>query len=299
MPHRDGHVTTPDGVRLYLEELGEGPRTLVVPNGFHLRGDFAHLADRRRLVFYDVRNRGRSDAVVDPQRLARGLHQDADDLEAVRRHLGLAQVDVLAHSYAGWIAMLYAARHGRHLGRVVLLGPSEPYHGKVYPAHLTGADQTLQATLVRLGELQKERGAMDPREFCRRFWSVLRVIYVTDPADAHRIDWGRCDLANERNAMRYWNECLLPSLRALEPAAEGLGRVETPVLIVHGRRDRSAPYGGAREWAMLLPQARLVTVARGGHAPWVEAPQVVFGAIAGFLDGAWPDSAEEVASLEP
>jgi pimeloyl-ACP methyl ester carboxylesterase len=299
MPHQDGHVTTPDGVRLYYEALGAGPRTLVVPNGFHLRGDFARVADRRRLVFYDLRNRGKSDAVADPARLARGLHQDADDLEAVRTRLGLGKIDVLTHSYAGWIAVLWAARHPAAAGRLALLGPSEPNHGKSYPAHLTGADETLRATLARLGELQKERGSADRREFCRKFWSVLRVIYVTDAADAHRIDWGRCEEPNELGALAYFNAHVLPSLRALDPLAEGVGRVRAPVLVVHGRQDRSAPYGGAREWAMLLPDARLVTIPRGGHAPWIESPETVFGALASFLDGAWPAGAERVRSLEP
>jgi pimeloyl-ACP methyl ester carboxylesterase len=299
MPPGDGYVTTPDGVRLFFRALpGSGP-TLVVPNGFHLLDDFARLVGRRSVVCYDVRNRGRSDTVTDPGKLRRGLHQDADDLEAVRGHLGAERIEVLAHSYAAWIAVLFAAKYRGRAGRLVLLGPSEPCHGKAYPAHLTGADATLNATLARLAELQRERGATDPREFCRKFWSILRVIFVTDPADAHRIDWGRCDEPNERNAMRYWNDHLLPSLRGLDPAAEGVAGVQAPALILHGTRDRSAPYGGGREWAMRLPSARLVTVEGGGHAPWVESPETVFGAIEAFLDGAWPGCAEKVASLEP
>ena len=49
---------------------------------------------------------------------------------------------------------------------------------------------------------------------------------------------------------------------------------------------------------MMLPNARLVTVADAGHAPWIEAPDVVFGSINTFLDGAWPERAEKVTSLE-
>jgi pimeloyl-ACP methyl ester carboxylesterase len=43
---------------------------------------------------------------------------------------------------------------------------------------------------------------------------------------------------------------------------------------------------------MLLGEARLVTVEGGGHAPWIEAPDLVLGAIATFLDGEWPQAAE-------
>jgi pimeloyl-ACP methyl ester carboxylesterase len=170
----------------------------------------------------------------------------------------------------------------------------EPQPGKPYPAHLTGADATLRDVLARLARLRSERGSEDPREFCRKVWSVLRLIYVVDPADAHRINWDRCELENERNFMTYWSESLLPSIRGLRMTPEELGKVKTPVLTIHGTRDRSAPYGGGREWALLLPNARLVTIENAGHAPWIEAPEMVFRSIEVFLDGTWPEAAHTV-----
>jgi pimeloyl-ACP methyl ester carboxylesterase len=74
---------------------------------------------------------------------------------------------------------------------------------------------------------------------------------------------------------------------------EQLRRFVAPVLVIHGRKDRSAPYGGGRDWAAHLGNARLLTVADGAHAPWIEAPQVL-EAIDAFLVGAWPDGAEQV-----
>lgn len=74
--------------------------------------------------------------------------------------------------------------------------------------------------------------------------------------------------------------------------------MKAPVLIIHGRRDRQGPYGGVREWSMKLQDARLVTVDNAAHVPWIEAPENVFGAIETFLDGAWPEAAEVVKSLD-
>jgi hypothetical protein len=42
-----------------------------------------------------------------------------------------------------------------------------------------------------------------------------------------------------------------------------------------------------------------VTVENAGHAPWIEAPEKVFGAIETFLGGAWPETARSVKSLDP
>ena len=61
------------------------------------------------------------------------------------------------------------------------------------------------------------------------------------------------------------------------------------MLVIHGRRDRHAPYGGGKDWATLLPNARLITTENAAHLPWIESSEVVFGAIKVFLDGDWPD----------
>jgi proline iminopeptidase len=294
----EGYVTTEDGVRLYFRILGEGPRTVLFPNGFDLLDDFRHLAGDRRLVVFDLRNRGFSDPVDDPSKLRAGVHNDVEDFEAVRRHLGVDKVDLIGHSYVGLTVILYAMKHGTHAGRIVQMGPTGPFPAKQYSAPLSFADATLREVLASLEQMQKDRGTEAPVAFCRRFWSVLRRIYVIAPEDAAKLHWGRCELPNELGFMRYWGEKVWLSILALRLTAEEIAKVEAPVLTIHGAKDRSAPYGGGREWALLLPNARLVTIGNAAHAPWIEAPDQVFGAIETFLNGAWPEGAETVESLE-
>ena len=298
MSHNDSFVTTQDGIRLFAHVVGNGADTVVVANGFYLVDDLAKLAEHRTVIFYDLRNRGRSEATSDPPALARGIQQDVDDLDAVRRHFGLGALKVIGHSYVGLIVALYAMKYAAHVGRAVLIGPIQADVTKQYPAHLTGADATLADVLAKLGELQKNPSG-DPTERCRKLWTALRPIYVTNPADADKITWERCNLPNELNFMRYWTEHVHPSMRSVKLTPDDYARAKAPVLIVHGRRDRSSPYGGAREWAMTLPNARLVTLDTAAHAPWIEAGQEVFGSIETFLDGEWPASAEQVRTLEP
>jgi proline iminopeptidase len=295
----EGYVTTDDGVRLFFQAVGSGSQTVVLPNGFHLLEDFRSLASDRTFVFYDVRNRGRSDTVTDPAKLVRGIHNDVDDLDAVRRNLGIEKLNLIGHSYMGLMVVLYAMKYGAQVNRIVQIGPMEPRHGKAYPAHLTNNDSTLRDVFAKLSELQKDRASLGPEELCRKFWSILRVIYVTYAADADRIKWDRCDLPNERTFMQYWTTTILPSIQALGLTSEALARVEEPVLTIHGAKDRSAPYGGGREWALSLPNARLVTVENAGHAPWIEDREEVFHSITTFLDGKWPEAAAKVEELEP
>lgn len=95
--------------------------------------------------------------------------------------------------------------------------------------------------------------------------------------------------------MHYWLAHLAPSIECLHLTAEDFAKATAPVLIVHGTKDRNAPYGGARDWAARLPNARLLTVPDAAHAPWIEAPELVFGSIRTFLNGAWPEAAEKLS----
>jgi pimeloyl-ACP methyl ester carboxylesterase len=210
------------------------------------------------------------------------------------RHSGFGHVDLVGHSYVGTMIALCAAKFPAYVRRAVLIGPTPPTPAKQYPEELMNADGVLAEVFARLGELQAQRHAMPPQEFCEQTWSILARIYVADARDAHRIDWGRCDLANERNFMQHWMVNILPSLQRLALTAPDLTRITMPFLLIHGRKDRSAPYGGSLDWARLLPNARLITIDHAAHAPWIEAPQLVFDSIDAFLDGAWPAAATRI-----
>ena len=46
-----GYITTEDGIRLYFQKTGEGPETVLIPNGIYLFDDLKHLAVNRTLIF--------------------------------------------------------------------------------------------------------------------------------------------------------------------------------------------------------------------------------------------------------
>jgi len=290
------YVTTEDGVRLFCQRFGNGSNAVIIPNAVHMFRSFKHLGDTRTVIFFDLRNRGRSESVSDGSKLGRGIHHDVDDLEAVRRYFGIDQVDLIGHSYVGLTVILYALKYPDHVRRIVQIGPVQPHASTQYPAHLTGADATLAEFLSALAQPRNPHA--DPVEGCRKFWELVRVLMVADAADAGKVDWTPCDCPNEVNFMKHWIQNLLPSIQALR-IAEEISRVKASALTIHGTRDRQSPYGAGREWAMILPDARLVTVNNAAHVPWIEAPETVFGATETFLNGAWPETAQKVESLIP
>jgi proline iminopeptidase len=291
----EGYLKTAEGYRLYFVSCGTGNPPVLVPNGIYLREDFERLAKRRTVVFYDVRNRGQSEPLSGAA-TARGIQHDVDDLDAARRAFGADRIDVLAHSYIATMPILYAMKYPAHVNRIIQIGPLSPWSGRDYPAELKCEDATYRDVVARLGQLERERATTDPVAFCRKFWEVLRPLYVSNRADAGKIRWERCDAPNERNAMKYWMESLLPSIKALALTPAQLKAIDHPVLVVHGRKDRSSAYGGGLDWASSLGNARLVTVDDAAHAPWIEAPDLVLEAIDTFLNGAWPSAATVMTS---
>jgi proline iminopeptidase len=294
MTTHDGFITTADGLRLFYRQAGTGSRVVLFINGVALVDDFTPIVDGRSVVFFDPRNRGRSDTVRDRSQIERGVHHDVDDLETIRRHFGVDQVDVIGHSYAGVTVALYAMKHPSSARRVVQIGPMAPDQGRQYPPDVRYSDDVLEKALAQLGMLMTEQATLDPVEMCRRFWAILNPIYVMNPADAVKLKWAQCDSANERNFMTPWIQYLQPSIQQLKLTTVDFGRATMPVLVIHGTKDRSAPYGGGRDWARVLPNARLVTVDHAGHVPWIEAPELVLGSICEFLDGEWPPAAEAI-----
>lgn len=290
----EGSAITDDGLRLFYRRVGDGEAIALFINGVPLVDDFAPVLEGRTIVFFDPRHRGRSDQARDKSQIERGIHHDVDDLEAVRRSLGAEQVDVIGHSYAGVTAALYAMTYPERVKRVVQIGAMAPDQSRRYPPPLTNVDETLQRAMAGLGELMKEYGTLDPVEFCRRFWAILNPIYVVNPDDVAKLKWARCEDRAEREFMTAWTQYVQPSIQQLMFTRDLVDRATAPILVIHGTKDRSAPYGGARDWAHLLPNARLLTVHDAAHVPWIEAPDLVLGAIRTFLDGAWPREAEQV-----
>jgi hypothetical protein len=90
MKTKQGYAMTEEGVRLFYKWTGRGP-AIVIPNGLYLFDDSRYLADHRALIVYDVRNCGLSDRIADSNKLERGILNDVEDLDAVRRHFDLTK----------------------------------------------------------------------------------------------------------------------------------------------------------------------------------------------------------------
>jgi len=275
-PGASGRIAVGRGMRVWYRVDGDGDDVVLVPTCGN-DADFAGLAaPGRKLVFYDVRGRGRSDAVADPRKA--GFDRQVTDVGAVRDALGIERCSIVGWSYhAGVVAHHALARPGT-VTQLVLAAAIAPRSGtstrpgrEPDPSDLAVLDQLQASGLPK----------SDPAAWCAAWRSVYTRLLLGDP-DAFERMAPVCDLRNERpdhvaRAMvgmfmslgRYeWR----PTLAALDVAT----------LLVHGDED-SEPVDSAFEWATALPDAQVLVVDGAGPFPWVERPERFFGAVNRFL----------------
>src|ERR1051325_6150546 len=286
----EGFVSADDGTKLYYRKFGGGPVTLIVPLDYFMHDQFRQFANIATVVTYDLRNRGRSERAKDDNSLS--IQQDVKDLEAVRRELKIEKFVPVGFSYLGLMVALYAMDHPDRVTRVVQVGPVA-FHKLPDPPEESNQALGVPADAEkRLAELRANPSAVGQKEQCEIAWNVFKYMFVGNPANASRFDTSSCALENEQPA--NFNKTVqhsMQSIDALTLTPEQLKAIKVPVLVIHGDKDRNAPYAGGVEWAKTLPDARLVTVKGAAHAAWLDDPVTVFASIRHFLRGEWPIAA--------
>jgi pimeloyl-ACP methyl ester carboxylesterase/ketosteroid isomerase-like protein len=278
-PFEQGFVTADDGTKLHYRKIGDGPITVIVPFGAVLFDFVKQYGDIATVITYDMRNRGRSEEAKDPATWT--LQWDVKDLEAVRRQFNVDKFVPVGYSYLGRMVVMYAMEHPEHVSRIVQLAPVPMDPNKEYAKELSHGDDDTGAPVAKDDSCAEQR-------------RIQSYALVGDPKHASRIV-SLCDLQNEspENVRRHlavnWESGKKVVLTPMD-----VQKVTMPVLTIHGTYDRNAPYGGGREWAMTLPNARLVTIPHAAHSSWADAPEVVFGAIREFLRGGWPPAAAKL-----
>ena len=178
------------GTRIYFDVEGMGlvpdgptmrerPVAMVIhggPGGDHsgFKPGFTPLAARMQLVYFDHRGQGRSDA-ADPATYT--LDENVEDMEALRRHLGLGPIVSIGTSYGGMVAMAHAARYPDAISHLVLIVTAA--HGGFIP---------------RAQAIVRERGTEEQRQACEKVWAgafrsaeEMRQYYSVDGTDVRAV----------------------------------------------------------------------------------------------------------------
>jgi pimeloyl-ACP methyl ester carboxylesterase len=287
---KEGRIATDDGVQLHYTESGKGA-PVVVPFGFYLEPYLLeHLARRHRVIFYDPRNRGRSQAAP---LSSVSLDRQLRDLENLRAALELERFALIGWSGMGMETVAYALRHPERVSRLIQIAPVPPAASIMREAGDARAGRVDQAAQAALDARQKAgEFESDPGRYCRLDQEISMPANFVDASLAREVV-DVCVHDNEHPA-RLWPYfgALLPSFGDYDHR-EALHELTVPRLVIHGRED-GIPLAGARAWAAGYGQARILVVSPAGHFPFIEQRAIVLAAIDEFLDGRWPEAAQRI-----
>lgn len=289
--------------RLFYRKVGTGPKVVVFLHGgpgsnFRGSGDFVEpLADGgRAVVLYDQRGSGLSELVTDPALLTAAHH--VRDLEALRVHLGVQKMTLVGLSWGSALAALYAAEHPTRVERLVLVSPMAPAKQPFFSERLAklGALRGAAASARRSEILARLPAAADDETvaLCREISDDTFRLYFFDPTRA-KLDHAalRCEIPPAAIRNRPVVEAAtLGSLGDwdLRPRLE---RISVPTLVVEGQRT-NVPLDATREWAVVMPNARLLLIPDAGHEVFVDQPAAFTAALKQFLRGVFPSAAEVI-----
>jgi non-heme chloroperoxidase len=251
------------GLRLHVREWGQagGPPILFIHglSQSHLcwaRQYESELADEFRLVAYDLRGHGMSEAPLEPEHYTDG-ELWADDVAAIIDQLRLERPVLVGWSYGGFVICDYLRAHGQD---------------RIAAIEFTGAVVTLGeaafGTLIGPGFLDHfaDATADDLPTNIRGIRGLVKG-WPAKPYPAEEVETLLCSGMAVPARIRA-------NLAAREIDLDDVVRaLHVPLLVTHGRADSIALPAAAEQILATLPTAQASWYDGVGHAPHLEAPE--------------------------
>jgi pimeloyl-ACP methyl ester carboxylesterase len=250
----------------------------ILCDGFIWKYLWAALPDLVPVVHWHYRGHGRSALPADPNRIDIAAH--AQDLGAVRRHVGDPPCVLFGHSMGCQVALeAYRQRPERIRGLVLLCGTygnvTSTFHGV----------QFLDLLLPKLVDAVQKAP-----DLARAIWSRLPARLALKVAlKIGEIDPNRVHADDFLPYLLHMTHVDFPMfLRMLREAgrhtaADMLSTIDVPVLVVAGERDTFTPAFLAQSMAETIPTGELLMVPGGTHVTPIEQPELVDDRVKAFL----------------
>ena len=236
------------------------------------------LAERHQVFAPDLRGFGWTDIAW------KGFDKEnmADDVLRLMDALEIERARIVGHDWGGWIGFLLALRHPERVRQLVALGAPPPWP-RVTPGNLLAARHlshmvTLAAPYAAQRLLQHHPGYI--RRLIRK-WSHDRSGFTKEDFRIYSRDL-RSPTRARASALLYRTFLL----RELLPVAAGRyrkARLETPTLVLHGKRDGAVPPRLVAGHERHAADLRVELVPDAGHFLPEERPELVAEKILAFF----------------
>ena len=266
----EGNFIELKDAKIYYQSYGSGTPVIVVHGGpgldhTYLLPQLADLSDEHKLIFYDQRGSGKSEAVVDSTTIT--LDNFVEDLEALRRELKIEKVNLLGHSWGGFLAMNYALKYPDNIDKIILIS-TIPASSDYVPEFLEQREnRRTEEDKILLNEIMSSENFLNgDAEFMENFTRLFFKSYFHNQELVNELTLN----FSERTAGNFIPIYTLMSKYFTDyDLSQQLSELQNKIFLIHGDDD-VIPLLYIEELNSILPNAELVILKDCGHFPFVE-----------------------------
>jgi len=243
-----------NGIEIDYEVTGDGP-VVLLGHGYgstrHMWDDqHRALADRWRVISWDMRGHGQTDSPDDPRQYSAALI--VADMRALLQHLGVQRAVIGGLSLGGYVSLAFALAHPEMTSALVICDSGPGYRNA----------EARAAWNQRAHERAANLEAKGLDALARRSRETQQAVHRSAPGLAHA---ARGMLAQEGSQV-----------------IDGLGGIRVPTLVIVGDQDQ--PFVAPSEYmAKKIPGARLEVIPGAGHSSNLDQPETFNRVLREFL----------------
>jgi pimeloyl-ACP methyl ester carboxylesterase len=287
--HGESRTVDLDGPVHYVDFGGpaDGPVLVLVHGlgGSHLNWDLVAplRGEHARLYAIDLPGFGLSE----PGHRLATVQNNVTVLDRFIREVAGAPVVLVGNSMGGMISILQAARQPETVSSLVLVDPAIPGPRRALDPVVAANFAVFAVPGVGERFLALRRRRTTPLTSVRQTLALCGV--DPDSIPSPLIDRSVA-LVEQRQDVAGMDRAFLTAARSLllllvDPRGlrRAMARIEVPVLLVHGEKDRLVAVAAARDAARRHPDWRYVELAGVGHVPQLQVPDRLAAEVLSWL----------------
>lgn len=245
------------------------------PGGDHLRfkQTTLELQNLAQLVFIDHRGCGRSKKTKQADYT---LENNVEDIEALRKHLGLDKICILGTSYGGIVAQAYAIRYPKNVDKLMLVVTAPSYRTFDESREILYNRGT--PAQIKAGHMLWDGNFKDARAV-GKFFKTMESLYSNVAAKQKKRKPVKTQTVWSAEAL---NEGFGGFLRHFDFVPD-LKKIKCPTLVLGAEDDWVCPPSQSRIIAKHIPNAKLKIVKNSGHSLSVDQNKTYLHELKRFL----------------
>ena len=275
-----------DGYNIVSYSYGKGENVLFLLNGGpglpcdYLRDPHIHLVEEGyRIVAFDQLGCGNSDRPEDVSLW--NITRYVEEVETVRKELGIVNFHLLGQSWGGWLSIEYALTYPDEIRSIILANTCGDLQHLT--TELNRMREALGSETVAMMLHHEAMGTIDHPEYqaaitILNYRHVCRLKEWPSSLLASVDDWNM----GPYGTMQGPNEFLyIGNLKDWNRISD-MDSLEMPTLIITGTHDEIGPACASR-MNNVLPNSEVVVFHNSSHVPFYEEPDLYFKELQIFL----------------